>query len=51
MKNVIKFICSFICYVLLIPCLLALTIGATWYLLPAFQSTQLGILLVDYLSE
>ena len=51
MKTVIKFICSFICYVLLVPCLLALTIGATWYLLPACQTTWLGQWLLTNVTE
>jgi hypothetical protein len=34
MKNVIKFILSFICYVVFVPLVLALTLIATWYLLP-----------------
>lgn len=51
MKTIIKFICSFICYVLLVPCLLALTIGATWYLLPACQTTQLGQWLLTNVTE
>ena len=42
MKNIIKFICSFICYLLFIPCAISLTVVATWYLLPAFQTTYLG---------
>ena len=42
MKNVIKFILSFICYVALIPLLIALTVCSTWYLLPAFQTTFIG---------
>lgn len=42
MKNIIKFILSFICYVALIPLLLALTVCLTWYLLPEFQATFMG---------
>lgn len=42
MKNIIKFILSFLCYLLLIPLLLALTICLTWYVLPAFQATFIG---------
>lgn len=42
MKNIIKFICSFVCYMLFIPCATSLTVVATWYLLPAFQTTHLG---------
>ena len=51
MKNIIKFILSFVCYVLFIPCILGLTLVATWYVLPAIQTTQLGILILDYLSN
>ena len=51
MKNIIKFILSFVCYVLFIPCILGLTLIATWYVLPAIQTTQLGILILDYLSN
>ena len=51
MKAVIKFICSFICYLLFIPCVLILSIGATWYLLPAFQSTYLGELILNTFGE
>ena len=46
MKNVIKFILSFICYLVFIPLVLALTLVATWYLLPAFQTTYLGKFLI-----
>lgn len=42
MKNVFKFIISFICYVLLIPLSLALTLCISWYALPAFQLTFVG---------
>lgn len=51
MKNVIKFICSFICYVAFIPCVLLLTLSLTWYLLPTFQTTYLGELILNNLSE
>ena len=51
MKVVLKFICSLICYLLFIPCVLILSIGATWYLLPAFQSTYLGELIFNTLGE
>ena len=51
MKNVIKFILSFICYVVMIPLLLALTIALTWYVLPAFQTTQLGILVSNQFPD
>lgn len=50
MKNVIKFILSFICYLAFIPGVLALTIFTTWYLLPAFQTTDLGILFRDFVG-
>lgn len=42
MKNLIKFILSFICYLILIPLYLCLTVCATWYLLPSFQTTIIG---------
>lgn len=51
MKVLLKFICSFICYLLFIPCILLLTIGLTWYLLPAFQSTYLGELILNTFGE
>ena len=51
MKVILKFICSFICYLLFIPCVLILSIGATWYLLPAFQSTYLGELILNTFGE
>ena len=51
MKVILKFICSFICYLLFIPCVLILSIGATWYLLPAFQSTSLGELIFNTFGE
>lgn len=46
MKNVIKFILSFMCYAVFVPLVLALTLIATWYLLPAFQTTYLGKLII-----
>lgn len=51
MKVILKFICSFICYLLFIPCVLILSIGAAWYLLPAFQSTYLGELILNTFGE
>lgn len=51
MKNIIKFILSFICYLVFIPCVLASSVCLTWYVLPAFQTTQLGILLSDLIGK
>lgn len=45
MKNIIKFILSFICYIVFIPCVLASTLGLTWYVLPQFRATYLGMYL------
>ena len=42
MKIAIKFILSFICYVVLIPLLLAATVCLTWYVLPDFRTTIAG---------
>lgn len=50
MIKVIKFLLSFICYIVIIPLLLGLTISLTWYLLPAFQTTQLGIMLNQFIG-
>lgn len=51
MKNVIKFILSFICYVIFIPCILACSICVTWYTLPNFQLTQLGAYLGQMVGQ
>ena len=51
MRNIIKFICSFICYVAFIPSVLCTSIGLTWYLLPAFQTTYLGQFIVSIIGE
>lgn len=51
MKTFIKFICSFICYLLFIPVVLSLTMGLTWYLLPSFQSTSLGEIIFNTFGE
>lgn len=51
MKNVIKFVLSFVCYLLLIPILLGLTVSLTWYVLPAFQTTFIGEWLLNTFSE
>ena len=51
MKNVINFIFSFICYLLLIPCLLLLCTSAIWYILPASQLTGLGLKLAQVLDK
>jgi hypothetical protein len=41
-KNILKTILSSICYIILIPLFLIFTVGITWYLLPAFQTTFIG---------
>lgn len=51
MKTIIKFILSFICYLLLIPCLLGLTVSLIWYVLSAFQTTFIGEWLLTILTE
>ena len=45
MKNVIKFVLSFICYLIFIPCIIGVSIAATWYILPTFQNTAFGVLI------
>jgi len=37
-----KFILALLCYLLLIPICLMLTLVVTWYILPAFQTTFIG---------
>ena len=51
MINILKFILSFICYIILIPLLIICTIGLTWYALPAFQTTFVGEWLVSNCTE
>lgn len=51
MINILKFILSFICYIILIPLLIICTIGLTWYVLPAFQTTFVGEWLVSNCTE
>ena len=51
MKKVLKFICSFISHVAIIPICLALTLCLTWYVLPAFQATFAGEWLLTILTE
>lgn len=51
MKNVLKFICSVICYTLFLPCMLVLSFCASWYLLTGMQSTQLGELILQHVGE
>ena len=51
MKNVFKFIGSFISHIALIPICLALTLCLTWYVLPAFQTTIVGEWLLTILNE
>lgn len=51
MINTLKFILSFICYIILIPLLIICTIGLTWYTLPAFQTTFVGEWLVSNCTE
>ena len=45
-----KLIATFICYLLLIPICLALTLVATWYILPAFQTTFIGKNILEILN-
>ena len=40
--KILKFILSFICYTILIPIFLTLTLSLTWYTLPAIQTTFIG---------
>lgn len=51
MKNTIKFILSFICYLVFIPCVIASTVCLTWYLLPEFQLTQLGKIVGNWVGQ
>lgn len=51
MKKVLKFICSFISHVAIVPICLALTLCLTWYVLPAFQATFAGEWLLTILTE
>lgn len=51
MVKALKFIGSFISSTLLLPISLMLTICLTWYLLPAFQTTDVGIWLMSNITE
>lgn len=51
MKTLLKFICSIICYIVFIPCVLLLTICVTWYLLPVFRTTDLGQYILNNFGE
>lgn len=45
-----KLIAALICYILLIPICLMLTLVATWYILPAFQTTFIGKNILEVLT-
>lgn len=49
--KILKFILTFICYTLLIPITLSLTAAATWYILPAFQTTFVGEYILTIVSQ
>lgn len=51
MINFLKFILSFICYTILVPLFFICTIGLTWYILPAFQTTFIGEWLLTNCTE
>lgn len=46
----LKFILAFICYTLLIPIYVSLTLSITWYVLPAFQTTFAGEYILNILT-
>ena len=48
--KILKFILSFICYTLLIPICIALTVVTTWYILPAFQTTFVGEYILTFVN-
>ena len=48
MKGLIKFLCSFVCYVMFFVCSIALSLCATWYLLPKFSGTLVGQLILQW---
>lgn len=45
-----KLVAALICYILLIPICLILTLVATWYILPAFQTTFIGKNILEILT-
>ena len=51
MKNFFKFLGSFISSTLLIPITLALTACLCWYLLPAIRTTDIGLWLIENITE
>ena len=51
MKNFFKFLGSFISSTLLIPITLALTVCLCWYLLPAVRTTDIGLWLIENITE
>lgn len=50
MVKTLKFILALLCYILIIPICLALTLVATWYILPAFQTTFIGKNILELLT-
>ena len=50
MKNFFKFLGSFIFSTLLIPITLVITVCLVWYILPAFQTTSIGIWIGDNIT-
>ena len=51
MKKTIKFILSTVCYLVFVVGTLFLTIFASWYLLPASQTTLLGKLFEEFIGK
>ncbi len=50
MAKILKFILALLCYLLIIPICLLLTLVATWYILPAFQTTFIGKNILELLT-
>lgn len=51
MKSIIKFILSFICYIVFLPLSLTSTIFLTWYILPDIQTTPFGLQLCQWIGK
>lgn len=51
MGSAIKKILSLICYIILFPLLISLTVVATWYVLPAIQTTFIGENILSYVNS
>ena len=51
MKIAIKFILSFLCYLLFIPAVLLSSIGITWYILPTIQTTNFGNFILTFVDK